>query len=294
MLLPALFPNDTMSIFKGERSGAQMRHYLLFCPLALLALFGSYLDVSVSSEQIASFPTLTHWVARLTSLAVYAAAVPILCSGRSLIARPDGRTAAPWISCACLGVGMVTTLYASGSLPVFVIAQMLVGFGQALNLTMWAEMLCEAPRNLRWRLAILGGALGCTVSFVFKILGDTGSRVIMLGLTAGCCLLPLLVRDKKTPGNGSASLAATASRRLVRACFDRVSWGLCLLMGCYAMLFRIMGGLDGNVTVGISQLRFAVTLAGFVAMWAYFSRREATRTGRMPSCSRCSSSWSWP
>lgn len=277
--LPALSCNDNPSHSEEGQHWVQPRYLLLFCPLALLALLGSYFGASVASEQIESFPVLTHWVARCTSLAVYAAVVPLLCSGHSLLAGgKGGRPTALVAACVCLGIGMVATLFASASLPIFVVAQVLVGFGQALNLMMWAEMLCETPRDLRWRLAILGGALGCTVSLAFKMLGGTGSRAIMLGLTAGCCLLPLLVRGEEEPNDKRESIIV-ASRRLVPACFERVSWGFCLLMGCYALLFRIMGGLDGSVTVGISLLRFAVTLAGLIAMWAYCSKREGNPDG---------------
>ena len=271
--------NDASAVNEGKHR-VQPGHFLLFCPLALLALLGSYFGASVASAQIASFPILAHWVARCTSLVVYAAAVPLLCSGHSLLAGHGGRrSAVPIFACACLGAGMAATLYVSASLPVFVAAQVLVGLGQALNLMMWAELLCEAPRGRRWRLVILGGALGCTVSLAFKLLGGAGARVIMVALTAGCCLLPLFARGRKASGGEGPASVLAAARRLVPACFDRVSWGFCLLMGCYALLFRVMGGLDGSVDAGTSLLRFAVTLAGLLAMWSYLSRREGNPDG---------------
>ena len=275
--LPALFNGGSTPVearWRGVRPGL----LLLFCPLALLGLLGSYFDASLASDQIASFPTAAHWVARYASLCAYAAAAALLCSGRSLLAAPEGSgSVAPAAASVCLGAGMVATLYASQSLPVFVIAQVLVGVGQALNLMMWAELLCDARADHRWRLAILGGALGCAFSLAFSALGDVGSRAIMLGLTSGCCLLPLLARNRKEPEVSREPIFASA-RRLVPACFARVTWGFCLLMGCYALLFRIMGGLGGSAA-GVPALKFAVTIAGLLAMWSYLSRREGNPDG---------------
>ena len=254
---------------------------LLACPLALLALLGSYFDVSCASAQIAAYPALARWVARLASLATYALVTALLCSGRSLTRRPDGkRSRALVAACALLGAGMAGTLYASDTLPAFVASQVLVGAGQAFTLVAWAEATCAASRPLRWRFVIAAGLVSTAVSLAFRLLAPPAARVLLLAITLGCCTLPALTDNRENDAGPKGSKTGTpALAQGLAACLRTVSWELALLMAGYALLFRVMGSLDYATPLVTPLLKFGVTTVGLLVMGAYLSSREGSPDG---------------
>ena len=254
---------------------------LLACPLALLALLGSYFDVSCASAQIAAYPALARWVARCASLVTYALATALLCAGRSLMHRPDGRRSRALVAaCALLGAGMAGTLYASGTLPAFVASQVLVGVGQAFTLVAWAEAACTVSRPLRWRLVMAAGLVSTAISLAFRLLAPAAARVLLLAITLGCCALPGLARGRTGAAEpaGCETPAQSPARRFA-ACLGSVSWELALLMASYALLFRVMGNLGYVAPLVTPLLKFGVTTVGLLVMGAYLSSREGSPDG---------------
>lgn len=283
MHLPARMSADNVSANMKRLQGqtASPALMLLACPLALLALLGSYFDVSCASAQIMTYPALARWIARCASLVTYALVTALLCTGRSLTQRPDGgRSRVLAVACVLLGVGMAGTLYAGGTLPAFVTSQVLVGVGQAFTLVAWAEAVCTVSRPLRWHLVIAAGLVSTAASLAFRLLAPPAARVLLLAITLGCCTLPALV-DRRADATEPARREAPAQSpaRRFAACLRNVSWELALLMASYALLFRVMGNLGYAAPLVTPLLKFGVTTVGLLVMGAYLSSREGTPDG---------------
>ena len=246
---------------------------LLVCfPLAALGLMRSYGSLAIGIDEVSSYPVIVQWVARLTSLCVYAISWVASMRGKRLLPH-RGLLALFGTLYLC---GMAATFAWSDIMQLYIAAQVLVGIGSAATLMAWAELLSDLPRPER-RLTVICGAMVTTALILgFHLLDGWPAQALALAIVVGSSV-PLVAFGPRhssafAPGGAQEGRLAPMAA-MVSQCRQTVSWEFVLLMACYALLYQLMQTLGYQNEAVAPIIKFAVTFVALLALALWLHKR---------------------
>jgi DNA-binding CsgD family transcriptional regulator len=177
-----------------------------------------------------------------------------------------------------LSIGAGLTLYGSTTFALYILGQVLVGFGNPILLVAWADYLACASRDLRSRRLITAALISALLVLIFKLLSGNLARIFFLSLTIGtwCLLLP---KASKTQDKNLGVPPKTRCSSLRSALISSLTWELVLLMACYALLYRIMKDFGYEAPIITPTVRAISSIVAMASLGIYLahSRKASNR-----------------
>ncbi|RKI97224.1 LuxR family transcriptional regulator [bacterium D16-34] len=275
MVLSDLLPGKTAK---------QTAQFLCFSfQIASLGLLRKTPDFSLSYAAIENYPFMVLWLARILSVVALAVMVFLLAKGIHIFAKRFLVTASVLL---CAGSSLM--LYGSNTVVFYAISQILIGISHAYVLAYWGFFLSKLARTQRNKTIAVSALLAVIYFVVIDVLPFALQGPFFLLIICASCFPLLIPTDIETSKDNQANSSLCFSeqgtcdsnsrspRKTFELMFGMLPAALVVLMGCYAMLFRILVFFDfpnNNPLLSLWSLA-GVRVVGMLLLVWYLARRH--------------------